>query len=354
MEVHNFGAGPSILPQEVIEKAASSVLSFSDTGLSILEISHRSQAFEAVLERSTFLIRQLLNVPKDYDIIFVQGGASSHFSMVPYNFLPQGARAVYLDTGVWSSKAIQEVSIYGEPIVVASSKDSMYNNIPTGYIIPYDASYFHITTNNTIYGTQIHELPESPIPIIADMSSDIFSKVIDISKYGMIYAGAQKNLGPAGITIAIIKRDLLNKTGRQLSTMWNYQTHINNHSNYNTPPVFAIYVCMLTLEWLTSLGGIAEIESRNIAKAKVLYDEIDRNSKFRGHAVVADRSLMNVTFVCNNPGEEEHFKQICRDRGIVGIEGHRTTGGFRASLYNALPIESVHVLVQAMKDFEHL
>ncbi len=354
MKVHNFGAGPSILPKEVFEEAAKAVLEFGNTGLSILEISHRSSAFEEVLEKSINMIRTLLQVPEEYDVIFVQGGASSHFSMVPYNILPQGAKAAYLDTGVWSAKAIKEAKIYGEPIVVASSKESIYNHIPTAYTIPEDAVYFHITTNNTIYGTQIHELPQSPIPIVADMSSDIFSKVLDVSKYGMIYAGAQKNLGPAGVTIAIIRKGLLNHTGRKLSTMWDYQTHIDNNSNYNTPPVFAIYVCMLTLQWLTDNGGIAAVEAKNNAKAKALYEEIDRNTKFRGHAEAKDRSKMNVTFVCNNPEDENIFKQMCKERNIIGVEGHRTTGGFRASLYNALPMESVQVLIETMQKFENL
>jgi phosphoserine aminotransferase len=354
MKIHNFGAGPSILPQEVFEKASKAVIEFGSTGLSILEISHRSSAFEDVLDKSIIMIRTLLQVPDDYDIIFTQGGASTHFSMIPYNMLPQGAKAAYLDTGVWSSKAIKEAEIYGNPVVVASSKDSVYNHIPTGYTIPDDAVYFHITTNNTIYGTQIHELPKSPIPIIADMSSDIFSKQLDVSQYGIIYAGAQKNLGPAGVTIAIIKKGLLNHTGRKLSTMWDYQTHIDNKSNYNTPPVFAIYVCMLTLQWLSDNGGIAVIEQKNNIKAKTLYDEIDRNSKFKGHSEIKDRSKMNATFVCLNSEDEKIFKQMCIDRGIIGIEGHRTTGGFRASLYNALPLESVQALVKTMQDFEQI
>lgn len=352
MHIHNFGAGPSILPQEVFEEASKSVLNYNNTGLSILEISHRSEDFLAILDESLNLIRSILDVPANYSIVFLQGGASSHFTLVPYNLLPQGAKAAYLDTGVWANKALQEVKIYGEPICVASSKDAVYNFIPKVFEVPNDARYLHITTNNTIYGTQIHTIPDVSVPLIADMSSDIFSKRIDINKFDLIYAGAQKNLGPAGVTIAIIKDGILGKSGRELSTMWDYQTYIDHNSNYNTPPVFAIYTCLLTLRWLKNKGGIEAIEQLNNRKAELLYKEIDRNSIFKGHAITEDRSKMNVTFTALNKGIENEFAKLCKESGLHGLEGHRTTGGFRASLYNALPMSSVEFLVGKMRALE--
>ncbi len=353
MKKHNFYAGPSILPQYTIEKTIEGIQNFAGTGLSVLEISHRSKEFVAVMEEAQQLFKELLNIPDDYAVLFLQGGASTQFAMIPYNLLNK--KAAYLDTGAWSSKAIKEAKAFGDVAVVASSKDQGYNYIPKNYDIPEDADYFHITTNNTIAGTEIKEDIDAPVPLVADMSSDIFSRPIDVSKYAMIYGGAQKNLGPAGATFVIIKKDILGKVDRHIPTMFNYQTHIDKDSMFNTPPVLAVFSALQTLRWLKENGGVAAAQKRNIEKAQILYDEIDRNKLFR--AAVPhneDRSLMNITFVMNDAYKsyEQDFLNYATQQGIVGIKGHRSVGGFRASTYNALPKESVEVLVKTMQDFE--
>ncbi|MEO8885988.1 MAG: 3-phosphoserine/phosphohydroxythreonine transaminase [Mucilaginibacter sp.] len=348
---HNFGAGPGILPHEVLKQAAAAVVDFNGTGLSILEISHRSAEFEAVLDEAVKLVKELLNVPEGYSVLFLQGGASTQFAMVPYNLLPEGGKAAYLESGVWANKALKEVKYFGEAQVVATSKESNFTYIPKDFEIPADAAYFHITSNNTIYGTQLHKFFPSPIPVVCDMSSDIFSREINIADFGIIYAGAQKNMGPAGTTLVVIKDDILGKNGRKIPAMFNYQTQIEGGSMYNTPPVFAIYVSMLTLKWLKAKGGVAEMEKENEAKAKVLYEEIDRNPLFKAVAAKEDRSYMNVCFVAENPELEKSFLKLCDEKGIVGIKGHRSVGGFRASIYNALPVTSIHVLIDAMREF---
>ncbi|WP_342647559.1 3-phosphoserine/phosphohydroxythreonine transaminase [Mucilaginibacter sp. CSA2-8R] len=348
---HNFGAGPGILPHEVLKQAAEAVVNFNGIGLSILEISHRSAEFEAVLDEAVKLVKELLQVPTGYSVLFLQGGASQQFAMVPYNLLPEGGKAAYLETGVWANKAAKEAKYFGNVELVATSKESNFTYIPKDYEIPADAAYFHITSNNTIYGTQLQEFKKSPVPVVSDMSSDIFSRHISVEDFGLIYAGAQKNMGPAGVTLVIVKDDILGKVDRKIPAMFNYQTQIEGGSMYNTPPVFAIYVSMLTLRWLKAKGGVAAIEQENNAKAEQLYREIDRNPLFKGVAAIEDRSKMNVCFVMNNPEHEKPFLKLCDEKGIVGIKGHRSVGGFRASIYNALPITSVHTLIDTMQDF---
>lgn len=348
---HNFGAGPCILPQEVFKQASQAVLDFKD-GLSILEISHRTPEFEAVVSEMVSLVKELLNVPSGYSVLLLQGGASMQFAMVPMNLLPEGKSAAYLDTGVWANKAIEEVKNFGTANVVASSKDSNYSFIPKNFEVPVDSAYFHYTSNNTIYGTELFDLPEVNVPVVCDMSSDIMSRPIDVSKYDLIYAGAQKNIGPAGLTIVIVKDEILGKTGRSIPSMLDYRLHIEGGSMYNTPPVFSIYTAMLNLRWLRSKGGVAEMEKENIAKARALYTEIDRNSLFKGACAVEDRSRMNVCFVMENPELEKPFLKYADENGFEGLKGHRSVGGFRASMYNALPITSVHALVELMQSFE--
>ncbi|MDR1331642.1 MAG: 3-phosphoserine/phosphohydroxythreonine transaminase [Tannerella sp.] len=353
MKKHNFYAGPSILSEYTIRNTAAAVENFAGTGLSLLEVSHRGKEFVAVNDEARALVRELLDVPETHDVVFLSGGASMQFCMVPYNLLNR--KAAYLDTGTWASKAIREARLFGEVEVVASSKDRNYSYIPKGYAVSPDAEYFHITTNNTIFGTEIHAIPETGLPLVADMSSDIFARPIDVSRYSIIYAGAQKNLAPAGVTIVIVRRDALGKVDRPLPSMLNYRTHIDNDSMFNTPPVLPIYAALQTLRWYREQGGIAAMQKKNIEKAAILYDEIDRNRLFRGTAAVEDRSLMNVCFVMN--GEyadlEGAFGEYASAQGIVGIKGHRSVGGFRASIYNAMPRSSVEVLVDAMKAFEN-
>lgn len=348
---YNFGAGPCILPQEVFKQAANAVLDFKD-GLSILEISHRSPEFDAVSVEAIKLVKELLNVPSGYSVLLLQGGASLQFSMVPMNLLPQGETAAYLETGVWAKKALKEVATFGETNIVATSKDGNFSYIPKDYQIPEDSAYFHYTSNNTIYGTEVFTLPVTKVPVVCDMSSDIMSRVIDVSKYDLIYAGAQKNIGPAGLTVVIIKDEILGKSGRAIPSMLDYKSHIDADSMYNTPPVFSIYVALLNLRWLKAKGGIAEIEKENIAKAEALYREIDRNTLFKGTCAVEDRSRMNICFVMENPELEKPFAKYADDNGFEGLKGHRSVGGFRASMYNALPISSVHALIELMQDFE--
>lgn len=354
MKKHNFNAGPSILPREVIEKAAAAVLDFDGMGLSILEISHRSKEFDAVMDDAVALFRELLNIPENYKVIFVGGGASTQFFHIPYNFLE--TKAGYINTGVWSKKAIKEAKNFGEVKVLATSEDRNFTYIPKNVEIPTDLDYLHITTNNTIYGTEYHTDIDCPVNLIADMSSDILSRPVDVTKYAMIYGGAQKNLGPAGATFAIIREDIVGKVSRALPSMVDYRSHMDNNSMYNTPPVFPIYVIRETLKWIKSIGGVEEIYRRNKEKADLLYAEIDRNPLFRGTAEKEDRSLMNICFVMNPEYEAlaPEFMEFAKARGMVGIKGHRLVGGFRASCYNALPKESVEALVATMQEFEKL
>ena len=351
MKKHNFSAGPCILPQEVFEKSAQAVLNFNNSGLSIIEISHRSKDFVAVMEDTRKLALELLGLTdKGYQVVFLQGGASMEFLRIPYNFLKN--KAAYLNTGTWANNAMKEAKAFGETIEVASSKNENYNHIPKGFEIPADADYFHCTSNNTIYGTQMKSFPETKVPVICDMSSDIFSRSLDFSKFDVIYAGAQKNMGAAGVTMVIIKESLLNQTGREIPAILNYAKHIEKESMYNTPSVFAVYTCYLTLNWLKNLGGIEAIEKVNEAKAELLYNEIDRNPLFVGTAATADRSNMNATFLLKDETHKELFDQMWKDAGINGLSGHRSVGGYRASMYNALPLESVEVLVNVMKELE--
>lgn len=354
MKKHNFNAGPSILPQSVVEKAAQAVLDFNGSGMSILSISHRSKDFDAVMDDAVSLFRELLGIPDNYRIIFIGGGASTQFFEVPANFLNR--KAGYVNTGVWAKKAIKEAKRYGETQVVASSEDRNFTYIPKGFAIPSDLDYLHITTNNTIYGTEYHEDIDSPVPLIADMSSDILSRPVEVGKYAMIYGGAQKNLAPAGVTFAIIRDDMLEKITRDLPTMVNYKTHTENNSMFNTPPVFPIYVLAETLKWAKELGGVKELYRRNVEKAELLYNEIDRNPLFRGTTAKEDRSLMNICFVMSegNEGLADEFMEFAKSRGMVGLKGHRLVGGFRASCYNALPKESVEALVACMQEFEKM
>ncbi|MDP3462453.1 MAG: 3-phosphoserine/phosphohydroxythreonine transaminase [Bacteroidales bacterium] len=355
MKKHNFFAGPSILPQVTIDNTSKALHDFAGMGLSLMEVSHRSKQFIAVVDEAVALFKELLNIPDGYSVLFLGGGASLQFCMVPYNLL--GKKAAYLNTGEWATKAIKEAKFFGDVDVVASSEDKNFNYIPKGYTIPQDADYFHITTNNTIYGTEILHDIDSSIPLVADMSSDIFSRPVDISKYALIYGGAQKNLAPAGVTFVIIKNDILGKVDRKIPTMLNYATHIKGESMFNTPPVVPIYAALQTLKWLKDMGGISEMQKMNIRKADLLYQEIDRNTMFMSTIPAKeDRSLMNVCFVMK-PGYEQFekdFDTFASERGMVGIKGHRSVGGFRASLYNAMPYESVVALVDTMKEFENL
>lgn len=353
MKKHNFYAGPSILPQSTIENTANAIKEFADMGLSLMEISHRSKQFVAVMEEAQQLFKELLNIPEGYSVIFVGGGASTQFAMVPFNLMNK--KAAYLNTGAWAKKAIKEAKAFGEVDVVASSEDTTFNYIPKDYVIPTDADYFHITTNNTIYGTEIKHDIDSPVPLVADMSSDIFSRPVDISKYAIIYGGAQKNLAPAGVTFAIVRNDVLGKVEHHIPTMLNYQTHIDKDSMFNTPPVVPVYAALQTLKWLKANGGIEKMHEVNNHKAGLLYDEIDRNPMFKGTVInKEDRSIMNICFVMNEGFEDKEadFFNYASERGMVGIKGHRSVGGFRASTYNALPVESVEALVKCMQDFE--
>lgn len=353
MKKHNFSAGPSILPQEVMQQAAAAVLDFNGSGLSLIEISHRSNDFVAVMEEARSLALELLGLKdKGYQALFLHGGASLEFLITPYNLMKEGGRAVYLDTGTWASGAIREARNFGEVIVAASSKAEHYDHIPTDYTIAPDADYFHCTSNNTIYGTQMKSFPETDVPLVCDMSSDIFSRQLDFSKFGLIYAGAQKNMGPAGVALVVVKESVLGNTGRSIPGMLDLRQHIEKESMYNTPPVFAVYTSLLTLRWLKSKGGIAGIERLNEAKAKLLYDEIDRNPMFTGTARKSDRSYMNACFLLADGNRSADFDAMWKAAGISGLAGHRSVGGYRASIYNALPVESVQVLVAVMQEFE--
>ena len=350
-KAHNFSPGPCILPEEVLEQASKAVLDFTSDHLSLIEISHRSKDFVEVMERARSLVKELLDVPEGYEVLFLQGGASLGFLITAYNFMKEGGSAAYVNTGSWSSKAIKEAELFGDVRVVASSEDKNFSYYPKGYGLPMDSNYLHLTSNNTIFGTQCFRFPVSRAPMICDMSSDIFSRKINVSDFTMIYAGAQKNMGPAGATVYIIKKDALGKTKRRIPSMLDLETHIKKDSMFNTPPVFSVYTSMLFLEWLKNKGGIDAIEPINQEKAKLLYDEIDANEMFVGTADKSDRSLMNVTFLLNDESKKEEFDKMWKEANISGIKGHRSVGGYRASLYNALPIESVQVLVDVMKEF---
>lgn len=353
MKKHNFYAGPSILSQYTIDNTIDAIRNFAGTGLSLLEISHRSKEFTAVMDEAQALFKELLDIPAGYEVLFLGGGASTQFCMVPYNLLK--TKAVYLDTGTWANKAIKEAKLFGEVDVVASSKADNYVFVPKDYTVPADADYFHITTNNTIYGTEIRKDLDSPVPLVADMSSDIFSRPVDVSKYDLIYGGAQKNIAPAGVTFVIVKVDALGKVERPIPTMLNYKTHVDKGSMFNTPPVMPIYAALQTLKWYKQLGGVKELERLDKEKAAYLYDAIDSSKMFVGTVHPEDRSIMNVCFVMKPEYKEleKDFIDFAGTKGIVGIKGHRSVGGFRASLYNALPLESVKVLVEAMKEFEN-
>lgn len=352
MKKYNFNAGPSMLPREVIEATAAACLDFDGCGLSLMEISHRAKNFQPVVDKAAALVKELLNVPEGYSVVFLAGGASTEFCRVPYNFLEK--KAAYLNTGTWAKKAMKEAKLFGEVVEVASSAEANYTYIPKNFTIPEDADYLHITTNNTIFGTEMRYELDSPIPMVADMSSDILSRPVDVSKYICIYAGAQKNVSMAGVTIVIVKDDALGKMSRQIPTMLDYSTHVKNGSMFNTPPVVPIYCAMKNLEWIKANGGVESMDARAKARAELLYGEIDRNKLFKGTAATEDRSLMNICFVMNDEYKEleADFLQFATDKGMVGIKGHRSVGGFRASCYNAQTMEGVQALVDCMKEFE--
>ena len=354
MKKYNFNAGPSKLPREVMEATAAACLEFEGSGLSLMEMSHRAKNFQPVVDETVALFKELLDIPEGYSVLFLGGGASLQFCMVPFNLLEH--KAAYLNTGVWAKKALAEAKLFGETIEVASSAESTYSYIPKDFVIPTDADYLHITTNNTIYGTEIRKELDSPIPLVADMSSDIFSRPIDVSKYNLIYGGAQKNLSMAGVTFVIVKDDCLGKVSRQIPTMLDYRTHIKGGSMFNTPPTVPIYCALQTLKWIKKCGGVKEMDRRALERAKVLYGEIDRNKLFRGTVAEEDRSVMNLCFVMNDEYKEleADFMQFATERGMVGIKGHRSVGGFRASCYNAMDMEGVNALVAAMQEFEKL
>lgn len=352
MKKYNFSAGPSILPQQTIEETAKAIQNFNGSSFSLMEVSHRGKDFQAVMDETVELFKELLDVPAGYSVIFLGGGASLQFCMVPFNLMEK--KAAYLNTGTWASKAQKEAKLFGEVVEVATSKPANFAYIPKDYVIPTDADYFHITTNNTIFGTELHTDIDSPVPLVADMSSDIFSRPVDVSKYALIYGGAQKNLAPAGVTFIIVKDEILGKVNRQIPTMLDYRTHIENGSMFNTPPVVPIYAAMQTLRWLKANGGLPAMYKRNKEKAALLYDEIDRNPVFKGTCAIEDRSLMNVCCVLSSEyeGNEAAFLEFAKERGLCELKGHRSVGGFRASIYNAMPIEGVQALVDTMKEFE--
>lgn len=351
LKVHNYSAGPCILPQEVFQKAAQAVIEFEGSGMSILEMSHRSKPIEAVMAKAQALVKELLGAPEHYQVVFLGGGASLGFHMVPQNYMRTGGKAAYANTGEWATRAIKEGRMAGETVVVASSEDRNFNYIPKGFQIPSDADYFHLTSNNTIFGTQYKAFPQSPVPVVCDMSSDIFSRPVNVADFALIYAGAQKNMGPAGATVYLFDPERTGNTGRKLSPMMDLKNHAAKESMYNTPPVFAVYVSMLTLEWLKANGGVAGAEARNTAKAELLYNAIDSLPLFEGTAAREDRSHMNATFVLKDQSLEPAFDALWKSAGISGLRGHRSVGGYRASMYNALPLESVQVLVDVMNEF---
>jgi phosphoserine aminotransferase len=352
--IHNFNAGPSILPAEVFEEASRAIMNFNNTGLSILELGHRTKTFQAVMEEAMALVKDLMRLDDDHEVMFLHGGASTQFLQIPMNLLGENDLAAYTDTGVWASKAIKEAKLFGHVEVVCSSKNENYSQLPKQFTVPKTARYLHITSNNTIYGTQWQDMSifyDAGVPLVADMSSDILSRDLDFNRFDVIYAGAQKNVGAAGVTLAIVNKHMLGRVQRNIPTMLDYRNHIANGSMLNTPPVFAVYVCMLTLRWLKSIGGVKEIEQVNKRKAALLYHTIDSLDIFRGTVVKEDRSKMNVCFVARDEQAEKEFAELCQKEGMVGVKGHRTVGGFRISLYNALPYESVEAITDLMKDF---
>ena len=349
--IYNFNAGPSILPLEVFTEASQSVLNYNNSGLSILEIGHRTPLFQSIMDEARSLLKELMQLDNDHEVLFLHGGASTQFMQVPMNLLNEKDTAAYSDTGVWSSKAIKEAKLFGKVDVACSSKDAKYSFIPKDFAVPNDAKYFHITTNNTIYGTQWQKIPAVSIPLIADMSSDILSRKLDFNLFDLIYAGAQKNIGAAGVNIVVVKPGILGKVKRAIPTIMDYRNHIAEGSMLNTPPVFAVYVCLLTLRWLKKMGGVEVIEKINIEKAKLLYDCIDEHSIYKGLVEKADRSKMNVCFSINDEKLSDAFLSYATENGIIGIKGHRSSGGFRASLYNAMPISSVKILTEIMTEF---
>lgn len=349
--IHNFNSGPSILPKEVFEQASEAIKNFNNTGLSILEIGHRTSHFENVLAEAISLVKELMKLDDSKEVLFLHGGASTQFFQVPMNFLGDNETGAYLDCGVWGIKPIKEAKLFGNVDVVASSKDRNYSYIPKGYSIPSNAAYFHYTTNNTIEGTQMHGIPDSPVPLIADMSSDILSAEMDFNRFSLIYAGAQKNIGAAGVNLVILDHEILKTTKRKLPSMMDYNVHIANGSMLNTPPVFAIYVCLLTLRWLKSQGGVAGIEPKNNEKARLMYECLDNNPVVRPTVAVEDRSKMNAVFVIDDPLLEKEFLEVCKKEGMVGVKGHRSVGGFRVSMYNALELESVKAIASLIHEF---
>ncbi len=349
--IHNFNAGPSILPQQVFQEASRAILNYNDTGLSILETGHRTPTFQNIMNEARSLVKELMLLDDEHEVLFLHGGASTQFMQVPMNLLNEKEIAAYSDTGIWSSKAIKEAKLFGKVEVVCSSGEANYNFIPKDFAVPNDAKYFHITTNNTVYGTQWQKLPNVSVPMVADMSSDILSRQINFNSFDLIYAGAQKNVGAAGVNLVVVNKNILGRVKRAIPTIMDYRNHIKEGSMLNTPPVFAVYVCLLTLRWLKNMGGVSAIEKLNIEKADLLYNEIDTNPLFTGNVVKEDRSKMNVCFVINDKEREEEFLQFAKQQNIIGIKGHRSAGGFRASLYNAMPLTSVQVLVDVMKEF---
>jgi phosphoserine aminotransferase len=352
--IHNFNAGPSFLPQSVLQQASEAIINFNNSGLSILEIGHRTPLFESVMEEARSLIRELMQLDNDHEVLFLHGGATTQFMQVPMNLLPKEGTASYADTGVWSTKAIKEARLYGNVNIVCSSKEKNYNYIPKDFVVANESTYFHITTNNTIYGTQWQKIPEVSMPLIADMSSDILSRNLDFNSFDLIFAGAQKNMGAAGATLVVVNKKILGKLNRAIPPIMDYQNHIQAKSMLNTPPVFAVYVSMLTLRWLKENGGVEAIEKLNNQKSALLYDTIDNSKIFKGTVVKEDRSKMNVCFVMEDPEKEKAFLEFAKQNNIYGIKGHRSVGGFRASLYNALPLNSVQFLADRMKEFESM
>ncbi|MGI8584081.1 MAG: 3-phosphoserine/phosphohydroxythreonine transaminase [Chitinophagaceae bacterium] len=349
--IHNFNAGPSILPKQVFEQASQAVLNYNNTGLSILEIGHRTPVFQSIMDEARALVKELMQLDDDHEVLFLHGGATTQFMQVPMNLLNEKETAAYSDTDIWGAKAIKEARLFGNVDIVCSSKEAGYTFIPKDFAVPNDSKYFHITTNNTIYGTQWQKIPNVSTPLVADMSSDILSRELNFNSFDLIYAGAQKNLGAAGVNLVVVNKNILGKVKRAIPTIMDYRNHIKEGSMLNTPPVFAVYVCMLTLRWLKNMGGAAAMEKINNEKAALLYNEIDNNPLFTGTVAIEDRSKMNVCFLINNKEREEEFLVFVKQHNIIGIKGHRTSGGFRASLYNALPLTSVQVLVDGMKEF---
>jgi phosphoserine aminotransferase len=349
--VHNFNAGPSILPKEVLQQASEAVINYNNSGLSILEIGHRTPMFQDVMDEAVSLVKELMNLDSDHEVLFLHGGASTQFMQVPYNLLDENKTAAYIDNGVWGAKAIKEAKLFGNVDVVASSKDKNHTYIPKQFTVPEDAAYLHYTTNNTIEGTQWHTIPDVDVPLVADMSSDILSRQMDFNRFDLIYAGAQKNMGAAGVNLVVVNKNILGKVSRKIPTIMDYRNHIENGSMLNTPPVFAIFVSMLTLRWLKKMGGVAGIEKLNNEKAELLYNMIDSMPLYKGKVAKEDRSNMNVVFTIEDPEVEKQFLDLCKKEGMYGVKGHRIVGGFRASLYNALPLSSVKAFTELMEDF---